>query len=170
MTAQQAPQQAPNFTLDHITGNYSVSLSDFRGRMIVLLVAGRYSGDQAEQIATTLGQRYSPDRLPVISVLDMKGTPKLVQGLAKRDIDKVYQQAVQAASRGIQAQGQTPPADMSRVIIMLPDWQGQVATAYGLSGVDRQAVAILIDGDGLIRGYGAGAQGGAQLLSLFGQG
>ena len=53
---------------------------------------------------------------------------------------------------------------------MLPDWQGQVAGAYGLSGVDRQAVAILVDGDGQIRGYGAGAQGGEQLLALFGQG
>lgn len=163
-------QQAPNFTLEHITGNYSVSLSDFRGRMVVLLVAGRYSGDQAEQVATTLGRRFPPEQLPVISVLDMKGTPRMVQGLAKRDIDKVYRQAIQTATQAMQAQGQMPPPDMARVIIMLPDWQGQVAAAYGLSGVDRQAVAVLIDADGLIRGYGAGAQGGEQLLALFGPG
>ena len=59
---------------------------------------------------------------------------------------------------------------MARVVIMLPDWQGQVAAAYGLGGVDRQAVAVLVDGDGLIRGYGAGAQGGEQLLALLGPG
>lgn len=161
-------QMAPNFTLEHITGKYSVSLSDFRGRTVALIVAGRHSGDQAEQMATTIGSRYSPEQLPVLSVLDMKGTPKLVQGLAKRDIDKVYQQATQAATRGIQAQGHQVPADMSRVIIMLPDWQGAVAESYGLSGVDRQAIAVLIDGNGYIRGYGAGAQGGEQILSLFG--
>lgn len=163
-------QQAANFTLEHITGEYSVSLSDFRGRTVVLLVAGRHSGDQAEQIATTLGRHYSPQQLPVISILDMKGTPRMVQGLAKRDITKVYHQAVQAANQGMQAQGQVAPADMSRVVIMLPDWQGQVPDAYGLSGVDRQAVAVLIDGEGVIRGYGAGAQGGEQILALFGQG
>jgi hypothetical protein len=161
-------QLAPNFTLEHVTGAYSVSLSDFRGRTVVLLVAGRYSGEQAEQIAQTLGRRYPPDQLPVISVLDMKGTPKLVQGLAKRDIDKVYQQAVQNATQGMQAQGQAAPADMSRVIIMLPDWQGAVSQSYGLQGVDRQAVAVLVDGNGYIRGYGAGAQGGDQILALFG--
>jgi hypothetical protein len=163
-------QQAPNFTLEHITGNYSVSLSDFRGRSVVLLVAGRHSGEQAEQIATTIGRRFPPEQLPVLSVLDMQGTPRLVQGLAKRDIDKVYRQATQAAAAGLQAQGRPLPPDMARVIIMLPDWQGQVASAYGLSAVDRQAVAVLIDGDGLIRGYGAGAQGGEQILALFGPG
>lgn len=161
-------QQAPNFTLEHITGGYSISLSDFRGRTVVLLVAGRHSGDQAEQIATTLGRHYSPQQLPVISVLDMKGVPRMVQALAKRDINKVYQQAVESATKGMQAQGQAPPADMSRVIIMLPDWQGQITTAYGLNNVDQQAVAVVIDGDGLIRGYGAGAQGGEQVLALFG--
>jgi hypothetical protein len=60
------------------------------------------------------------------------------------------------------------PGNPAQYIVMLPDWQGSVADSYSLQGVDRQAVAVLVDGNGYIRGYGAGAQGGDQILSLFG--
>ena len=51
---------------------------------------------------------------------------------------------------------------------MLPDWDGKVIASFGVSGVDRQAVAVLVDAEGAIRGYGAGAQGGEQILAAFG--
>ena len=51
---------------------------------------------------------------------------------------------------------------------MCPDWDGSVTKSFGLQAVDQQAVAVLVDGQGYIRGYGAGAQGGDQILALFG--
>lgn len=49
---------------------------------------------------------------------------------------------------------------------MLPDWDGEVTASFGLTGVDRRAVVVLIDGEGVIRGQGAGARGGEEVLAL----
>lgn len=160
-------QQAPNFTLENITGS-SVSLSDYRGRMVVILFGGKNSADQARQIARTIGQRYQADQLPILGVLDMRGVPRLVQALAKGDVTKAHREAVADAAADFQTSGRQAPANLSQLIVMAPDWQGKVVDSYGVSGVDRQAVAVLVDGDGNIRGYGAGMQGGEQILSLFG--
>lgn len=161
-----APQPAPAFTLDHING-YPVSLGDFRGRVVVVLFGGRNSAEQTRQIARTLGARYSLDQLPVLSILDMSGVPRLMQGIIKGQIQKIHQEAVQEMVRDNQAAGLPVPADPARAICMLPDWDGKVIASFGVSGVDRQAVAVLVDAEGAIRGYGAGAQGGEQILAAF---
>jgi hypothetical protein len=161
-------QLAPNFTLDHVSTGHQVSLSDFRGQTVVVLFAGKDSSEQARQIGRTIGNRYAPGQLPIITVLDMRGVPRLVKGLAKGSVEKAYNEAVQDFSNDLQAKGQPVPGNPAQYIVMLPDWQGSVADSYSLQGVDRQAVAVLVDGNGYIRGYGAGAQGGDQILSLFG--
>lgn len=161
------PQQAPAFTLDHVNG-YPVSLSDFRGRVVVVLFGGKNSSEQTRQIARTLGSRYSPEQLPIVSVLDMSGVPRLMQGLIKGQIQKAHGEAVQEMLRDVHAAGLPAPADPARAICMVADWDGKVIASFGLSGVDRQAVAVLVDGEGYIRGYGAGAQGGEQILAAFG--
>ena len=161
-------QQAPNFSLAHVASGRQVSPGDYRGRTVVYLFAGRDSGDQAGQIAQTISGRYGPDQLPIVSVMDMHGVPRLVQGLAKGQIQKAYEEAVRQATAQFQASGRVMPSDPSQVVVMLPDWDGKVTSSFGLSGVDKQAVAVLVDGDGYVRGYGAGAQGGEQILSLFG--
>jgi hypothetical protein len=160
-------QQAPDFTLDHIKG-HPVTFSSYRGRPTVLVFAGKDSGGQAREIVITLRGRFAPDQLPVLSVLDMHGIPRLVQGIAKGQIQKGYNDAVREALADAQAKGWVTPADPSQLVIMLMDWDGKVTSSYGLSGVDKQAVAVLIDEQGNVRGYGTGAQGGQQVLSLFG--
>lgn len=161
-------QPAPNFTLNHVKG-HPVSLSDFRGRTIVLIFGGRDSAEQSRQISTTLRRSYSPDQLPLIQVLDLHALPKMLQGIAKGQVEKAYQEAAQEAATNLQAAGRPVPPDMAQAVIILPDWDGKVTSSFGLSGVDKQAVAVAVDGGGFIRGYGAGAQGGEQVLSLFNQ-
>jgi hypothetical protein len=162
-------QPAPNFTLNHIKG-HPVSLSDFRGRTVVLIFAGRDSAEQSRQISTTLRRTYGPDQLPLIQVLDLHALPKMLQGIARGQVEKAYQEVAQEVTTSLQATGRPMPPDMSQVVIILPDWDGKVTSSFGLSGVDKQAVAVAVDGNGYIRGYGAGAQGGEQVLNLFGQG
>ena len=164
MTALTA---APNFNLTHIVG-HPVALSDFRGKPVVLVFGGRDSTDQARQISRTIRSRYAGESLPIVSILDLSGIPKMMHGLAKGRIQSGYQDVVNDVTAVIQQQGQQMPADPSRIIIMLPDWDGKVTASYGLKGVDKQAVAVAIDGDGNIRGYGSGLQGGEQILALFG--
>lgn len=160
-------QQAPNFSLEHVAGR-PVSLSDYRGRTVMLLFASRDSSEQAKTVTRTLRGRYGPEQLPILSILDLHALPRLMQGMAKGQIQKAYQEAVAEATAGMQAMGRPMPPDPSQVIVMLPDWDGSVTRSYGLSGVDQQAVAVLVDGNGYIRGYGAGQQGGQQILALFG--
>lgn len=159
-------QLAPNFTLNHVVG-HPVSLGDFRGRPVVLIFGGKDSSDQSRQIAKTIRSRYTGEQLPMMSVLDMSSVPRLVQGIAKGQVTKAYQDAVKEMSADQQAAGLPAPADPSREIIMLPDWSGTVIKSFNLSGLDRQAVVVLVDGEGYIRGYGAGMQGGEQILGLF---
>lgn len=161
-------QQAPQFTLQHIVGR-PVSLADYRGRMVVVVFAGRDSSEQAKNISITLRAQYGPDQLPILSVLDLHALPRLVQGMAKGQIQKAYQSAVAEATARAQAMGRAMPADSSQAIVMLPDWDGSVTRSFGLNDVNAQAVAVLVDGNGYIRGYGAGDQGGHQIMALFGQ-
>ena len=160
-------QMAPNFTLQHIAGR-NVSLSEFQGRTVVVVFSGRDSVEQAQKIGQTLRSRYDLYALPLISILDMHGIPRMMQGLAKGRIQSGYEELVKTATTALQATGKALPADPSQAIIMLPDWDGSVTKSFGLQAVDQQAVAVLIDGNGYIRGYGAGAQGGEQVLALFG--
>ena len=166
MSAQQA-QQAPNFTLEHIAGR-QVSLSDYRGRPVVVTFSGRGSSEQVKTIWQTIRSRYTADQLPILRVADLRGVPKLVQGLAKRDIRKGFEDEAQKEADGLRAMGKSVPADLSQLVVLLTDWQGKVAPSFGLNDVEKQAVAVLVDGDGYIRGYGTGEQGGAQILALFG--
>ncbi len=160
-------QMAPNFTLQHIAGR-NVSLSEFQGRTVVIVFSGRDSVDQAQQIGQAIRARYDLYALPLISILDMHGIPRMMQGLAKGRIQGGYEELVKTATNALQAAGKSMPPDPSQAIIMLPDWDGGVTRSFGLQAVDQQAVAVLIDGNGYIRGYGAGAQGGDQILALFG--
>ena len=148
-------QMAPNFTLQHIAGR-NVSMSEFQGRTTVLIFSGRDSVEQAQRIGQTIRSRYDVYALPIVSILDLSGIPRMMQGLA-------------TASSALQAQGKQLPPDPAQVIMMCPDWDGSVTKSFGLQAVDQQAVAVLVDGQGYIRGYGAGMQGGDQILGLFGQ-
>lgn len=161
-------QQAPQFSLQHIAGR-PVSLADYRGRTVVVVFSGRDSSEQTKNMMRTLRAQYGPDQLPILTVLDLHALPKLMQGMAKGQIQKAYQGAVTEASAAAQSMGRPWPADASQAIIMLPDWDGAVTKSYGLTDVNAQAVAVLVDGNGYIRGYGAGDQGGHQILALFGQ-
>lgn len=160
-------QMAPNFTLQHIVGR-NVSLSDFQGRTVVLVFSGRDSVEQAQKIGQTIRSRYDVFALPIVSILDMHGIPRMMQGLAKGRVQSGYDELVKTATNTLQAAGKQMPPDPSQVVFMLPDWDGAVTKSFGLQAVDQQAVAVLIDGNGYIRGYGAGAQGGDQILALFG--
>ena len=50
---------------------------------------------------------------------------------------------------------------------MLMDWSGEVVDGFGLSGVDKEAVGVVVDGDGKILGSGSGTQLGEQILAVL---
>ncbi len=162
-----AAQRIPEFNLEHIEGR-NVTLSDFRGRTIVVLLAGQHSVDQAEQIGTTIRSRYGPDQVPLVQIAHLQGTPRMVHALAKRDIKKAYQRQAGQETRRLQAQGEQVSADLSQSVILLLDWDGVLAGGLGLSDLDKTAVAVVADGEGNVRGSATGWEGGEQVLAMLG--
>lgn len=160
------PRLAPDFTLEHVAGGRRVSLRDYRGRPVALLVGGRRGSLQAERIARTVAAEYPPDRLPILIVLHLPGVPRptrwLIRGLARQR----HEADLRELAAHYAAQGQAPPGGPAGGLAMLLEREGRVAPAYGLPAVDHQAAAVAIDAAGQVLGVGLGADASRQLLAL----
>ncbi|MGI8554512.1 MAG: TlpA family protein disulfide reductase [Dehalococcoidia bacterium] len=165
MTMQQ---KAPEFTLAHIEGR-QVSLSDFRAHPVVLLFSGRESEQQGVAVEHALRGRYTSQEVPLVGVPDLHGVPRLLRAVAKNAVQSSYKKATEEAARGYQAAGKPVPQDLSQEVILLPDWDGKVVSSYGLTGVDKQAVAIVVDAQGNIKGQASGPQASERVLTLVEQ-
>ena len=153
--------QLQNFTLEHVDGG-PISLSEFLGRPMVLVIADKGTGPQAAEISKTVGSQLK-ETVTVVSVMHLTDAPKLARPLVKRDLKKVYDQALSEASADRQARG-LPLGDPTRAVVMLADWDGVVAKTLGVDP-STQAVAILVGPDGSIQGQVSGAGAGQQIVS-----
>jgi hypothetical protein len=163
----QLPEQAPDFTLEHILG-HEVSLSDFRGRKVVVVFGGRESAEQVKEGIGAIRRVRGPDDLPVIGVSDLRAAPRPARIIVKSQLKKAYEGAVKEEAAFAEAAGWQAPEDPSKSVIMLMDWGGEVTDSFGLSGVDQEAVGVVVDADGRIVGSGRGATLGEDVLSIVG--
>jgi peroxiredoxin len=166
VSTQQLPAQAPDFTLDHVLG-HKVSLGDFRGRTLVLVFGGRESAPQLKEGMQKIRSSRGPDELPVIGISDLQSAPRAARIVVKSQLKKAFEEAVKDETATLQAAGKPPLSDPSKDVIMLMDWSGDVIGSFGLSGVDKEAVGVVLDGDGKILGSGSGAQLGEQVLAIL---
>jgi hypothetical protein len=166
MPIQQLPDVAPDFTLDHILG-HKVSLSDYRGRQVVITFGGRESATQIESGIGTIRKTYDPDELTIIGVSDLRAAPRPARILVKGQIKKAYEGAVKAQDADLKAVGKPARQDPSKDVIMLLDWSGEVTDQYGLTGVDKEAAAVAVDSEGRIIGSGSGAELGQQIVGVL---
>jgi peroxiredoxin len=162
MAEQNLPEQAPDFTLDHVLG-HSVSLSDFRGRTVVVIFGGRDSAEQVKQAAQAIRATHDPQQVPVLGISDLEAVPRPARIIPKQQLKKAYEGAVD----DLRAAGKQVSDDPSKDVIMLMDWKGEAVSGFGLSGVDQEAVAVVVDGDGRILGSGSGAKAGDEVLALL---
>lgn len=166
MATQQLPAQAPDFTLDHVLG-HTVSLGEFRGRTVVVVFGGRESAPQLKTGIGAIRMSHGPQELPVIGVSDLQSAPRAARIVVKSQLKKAYNEAVEDETATLAAAGKPPMADPTREVIMLMDWSGDVVNGFGLSGVDQEAVGVVVDGDGKILGAGSGTQLGEQVLAIL---
>ena len=158
-------QQAPQFTLEHVEG-HPVSLSDFRGRTVVIAFFGRNSADQMGAAVDNLRIHYDAQQLPILVVSDMGGIPR---GPHSRQEAAEAQLQGGCRVRDGAAAGRGPAVPPGHeLVFVLPDWDGTVASSFGLAEVDRDAALVLIDAEGNVRGYGRGDQAAEQIMALFG--
>jgi hypothetical protein len=168
VSTQQLPATAPNFTLDHVLG-HPVSLQDYRGRKVCITFGGRESAGQIIKGISTIRETYLPDDLPVIGISDLRAAPRPARILVKSQLKKAYQEALQHNTDRYKREGLEPPADGSKDIVMLMDWSGKVVDEFGLTDVEHEAVAVVVDGNGNILGSGSGDQLGQEVLAVWSQ-
>jgi hypothetical protein len=166
MPIQQLPAVAPDFTLDHILG-HKVSLSDYRGKKVVVTFGGRESSGQIEDGIGAIRKKFDPDELTIIGVSDLRAAPRPARIIVKNQIKKAYEGAVKAQDADLQAMGKPARQDPSKDVIMLLDWSGGVTDEFGLTGVDKEAAAVAVDADGKIIGSGTGPELGPQILAVL---
>jgi hypothetical protein len=160
-------EKAPDFTLNHLEGR-SVSLSDFAGKRLVILFGARNTGEQAGEIAQTIWAHFAPDELPIVSVIDLNGIPRIMRPVAKSMVEKAYKDTVHGVTAQLQQLNHPVPADPSEMVVMLMDWDGKVTSSYGVGDVDKEAAAVVVDDTGVILGSASGAGAGNEALALLG--
>jgi hypothetical protein len=166
MTSTDSGPRVPDFDLPHISGA-QVSRTDYRGRDIILVFGGRKTASDVERLVETIRARHTAEQLPIIQIATLKGVPRIVHGLAKKDMRNGYQKQVERETARLREQGRPVPEDLSRSVIMLLDWEGIVVGALGIKGLERAQVALLVDGEGHVRGTATGPQAGEQVLGML---
>lgn len=156
-------QPAPEFNLEHIEGD-PVALSDYRGRAVVVAFSGK---DTAEEMASgikALRKKFDHEQLPILAVADMGGIPRPARPIARKQLKKGYKDAVEEASAELQAAGKAVPPG-PQLIVMLPDWDGSVASSFGVGDADKQAAMVLVDAEGNVRGQGRGPEAAQEIMA-----
>lgn len=166
MPIQQLPEQASDFTLDHVLG-HSVSLSSYRGQPLVVMFGGKDSADQLKRGILGIRKGLGANQVPIISVSDLRAAPRPARILVKKQLKKAYEEAVTDQRAALEAAGKPLPADPSKVIVMLMDWSGAVVDSFGLTGVDHEAVSVVLDADGKIVGSATGEQIAPDILAVL---
>jgi hypothetical protein len=156
---------APQFTLEHINGQ-TMSLTEFLDKPVVLVFAGKSASEQAKQISKTVASNLRGG-VNLISIMRLAGVPKMARPLARRDLKKVYEEASNEAAADRVARG-APVGDLARTVVMLGDWDGSVSQAYGVTGGDDEAVAIIVDQNGMVQAEMRGADAGQRIVAHFG--
>jgi hypothetical protein len=166
MPIQQLPAQATDFTLDHVLG-HPVTLSSFKGQPMILMFGGKDSADQLKNAVLAIRRGLGANQVQIASVSDLRAAPRPARIIVKKQLKKAYEDAVNEQRAALEAAGKPLPADPSSVIVMLMDWSGEVVDSFGLSGVDREAVGIVLDENQNIIGSGTGDGIADEVLSVL---
>jgi peroxiredoxin len=148
--------QAPNLTLPDVNGS-DISLTQFRGKPVVLAIAGKDSARQASEVTEAITVRLH-DNVQLVCVMDLRSVPKLVRGMAKRAVARTYNDAVKGLSAARERAGVPVPDDPAQLVVMLRDTDGKAADAFGLGDVNDEVAAVLVDAQGNIVTVGRGSR------------
>jgi peroxiredoxin len=166
MSVGQLPEQAPDFTLEHILG-HEVSLHDYRGRTAVVVFGGRESAEQVKQGVGAIRRAHGADEVPVIGVSDLRAAPRPARIIVKSQLKKAFEEAVAEERRAAEAAGRAE-VDPKTDVVMVMDWSGEVTDSFGLSDVEHEAVGVAVGPDGRIIGSGLGSSLGDDVLAAIG--
>lgn len=155
-----SPARMPNKTIKAISSGREIDLQN-PGAPIILIFHFRDTADVARNLNDIIRKKYpSPEELLIASVLDLHAIPKIGRGPTEAMIGREYKKAAGELNND------QKPED---IIIILPDWNGQMTKALGFQDTNKQAGVAIIDASGYILETYQGESPQDLILSLVDQ-
>lgn len=135
-------QAVPSVTLKAAGSGREVRLDDL-GKPSVLLVFGQDNAGQVDPVVEAVRSKYGEEQVLIVSVVDLNKLPKLFRGMAEGVMKGRYNDEAKKLRDGL---------DPAEHVVILPDWDGEVAPGLGLGPVDKQAAMAIVGPGGRLAG------------------
>jgi len=128
--------QLPDVTLTAAGSERKVNLRQI-GVPAILVFHGQDTGDAALEVNKAVRKQYpTVDEVFIASVIDLRSFPSMFRGMVQPVLEKAYHNAA----------GRIPAeADPADLVVLLPDWEGSVHDAAGVTGSTEQAAVVVAD-------------------------
>lgn len=136
-----------DFELEDMEGRRR-RLSEFRGRPVVLVVAGGPSREAAIELGARLAPGLGDTDAVVVAVADLLGVPRLMRGVVRGAVRAGMRAAPAEAARRVPGL----PADAWDRFTLLLDWDGAALDVLGLRGQTDHFQVRVLDRQGQERG------------------
>jgi hypothetical protein len=108
-------------------------------------------------------ERYpSSEEVVVARVVDLSLVPPLYWLTASVMIGQAHEKSAREVARE-----ELPGADPAEYVLILQDWGGLISRRFGVRGVDREAVVVVIDENADIVGFYQGNEPVEEVLRLL---
>lgn len=135
-------QAVPSVTLKAAGSGREVRL-DQLDKPSVLLVFGQDNAGQVDPVVEAVRSKYSEEQVLIVSIADLHKLPKLLRGMAEGVMKGRYNDEAKKLREGL---------DPVEHVVILADWDGEVAPGLGLGPVDRQMAMAIVGPGGRLAG------------------
>ena len=138
---------APAFTLTAVGSERSFSLQA-PGLPTVVICLAQETEQDAAAVEDAVRERFpAAQEVLVVDVIDLRGVPGMFRKIAEGMLASEHKNAVDQLADGL---------DPNDHVVMLPDWQGGVATAFNLPEPSKQVCGAVLSADGDVMGTWVG--------------
>jgi len=157
---RNAIRQAPAITLKANGHGRKITFDDL-GTTAVVVCLSRETADQSVPVRDAVRQRW-PDAsdVLVINLVDGRPFPRLVRKIAEQLMKASYNNAVAHLKPGLR------PEDY---VLIVPDWEGSVLSAFGIEDVSKTIAVAVIDKRGDVVGVYQGDDAPSHAITLLEQ-
>ena len=156
-------ERAPYFRALAAGSGREVSPRTCAGRRLVLIFHAQSTAWTVERVNRAVRERYpSSEEVVVASVVDLSLIPPLYWLTASLMVGQAYEKSAREVAR------EGPPgADPAEYVLILQDWGGLISRRFGVRGVGREAVVVVIDENADIVGFYKGNEPVEDVLRLL---
>jgi hypothetical protein len=143
-TDPSAQPLAPDIQLKAVVSDRVVNPRQPDARRLVLVFQSQQTARALAAIQDAVRASFpEASDVRIVSVVDLRGVPRMFRGMARSALQKAYEHAAAALPDGW---------DPAEYVVILPDWQGAFFKAFGVSNADSHAAVVVMDGAGRVLG------------------